>query len=255
MVDHRRQRLGHVALARELLPDPVADLRRLRRPAADVVERDRPHQPAVVAADQEQRQRPPLVARPPRPVDPAAERLAREVVRGPARLPVAQERLAVAAQLRPRRMVAPSPAAAAASAASRSRAARRGGTSASQAARRPASDARSGASATGPSSATAGSARRARPSAKARSRSECHCVDLGDRLVDVRHPVPDREHARQPLGPRRRALEPHQQPGLQLRPRPLQLGRRSARRRRGGARRWSARRARGSGARRCRHRA
>ena len=127
VVHHRRQRLAHQPLAGELRADPVADLRRLRRPAADVVERDRPHQPRILAPDQEERQRPALLARPPRPVDPVAEGPAREVVRRPARLPVAQEALAAAAQHAPRRHGRPSPAAAGSSARSRSQAARSGG--------------------------------------------------------------------------------------------------------------------------------
>ena len=42
MVDKRRDRLAHVALPRERLPDPVSGRARLRRAAPDIVERDGP---------------------------------------------------------------------------------------------------------------------------------------------------------------------------------------------------------------------
>ena len=106
VLDDRRERLGHQPLARELLADPVADLARLRRSAADIVEGDRAEQPRVHAPNQEERQRPPLVARPPSPVDAVAERLARQVVGRPGRLPRPQEGLAVPPELRPGDVVA-----------------------------------------------------------------------------------------------------------------------------------------------------
>ena len=216
----------HQPLPGELGPDPVADLRRLRRPAADVVERDRPDQPRVLAADEEERQRPALLARAPGPVDPVAEGPAGEMVGRPARLPFAQEALAPPAQHRPGGMVA------------HLRQAqrhplgldggRRGAAEAEHADLRPPAASRAPRGRGRPRPARAarapGSARAASPSPKARTRSSVTASILATISSIVGHPAPDAQHPRQPLRPRGRALEPHQHPGLELRPRPVELG-------------------------------
>jgi hypothetical protein len=106
VVDERRDRLAHVALAREGFADPVAERARLRRAAADVVERDRPQKRLVRAPDEEHRHRGALRDRPLRPVDAVREGLAREVVGGPGRLPRDEEARARLAQGGPGAVVA-----------------------------------------------------------------------------------------------------------------------------------------------------
>ena len=212
----------------------------------------------VLAPDQEQRQRPALLARPPGPVDPVAERLAREMVGRPARLPVAQEGLAVAAQLRPGGVVAHlrQPQGQPLRLDRGQRGAAEAQHARPQAASRPASAARSGASLDRPEQRQrrVGRAPRAPRRRRAAARGVTASI-LATISSIVGHPAPDRQHPRQPLGPRRRALQPHQHPGLELRPRPVELGRRQAVRGAAQLVDRSARPARGSGRRRCRHRA
>jgi hypothetical protein len=62
MVDERGDRLAHVSLPGEGLGRSSSRRSRLRRAAADVVERDRAHQERLVLApDEEERHRPPLL--------------------------------------------------------------------------------------------------------------------------------------------------------------------------------------------------
>ena len=87
-VVHRRlYRFAHIAAAGELFAGPIPQGARLCRAAADIIQRDRPDQHVILAADQEQRQRRPRRDRPVGPVDPIGKRFARQVVRCPGRLP------------------------------------------------------------------------------------------------------------------------------------------------------------------------
>ena len=182
------------------------------------------------APDQEQRQRPVFVARPPRPVDPVAEG-SRDRWSGDQLGSQGLRKLSPCCRSCAQATWSPI------SGSRRfSRAVSIGGDALrrkpqhvrAQAASRLASSAWPGAACTGPRRARAGWARPASPSAKVRRSSEVTASIRAMVSSIVGNPAPDAQHPREPLGARRGALQPHQQAGLELRPRSLDLGGREA---------------------------